>query len=323
MRARHLFLILILAGLGIGAFLFGLKNAVKEEGKRPSKPHTAPPKEAPLRNETPPASSVREIRTPSPEPSVTPKPSQDEKLISMINQLPENEGKIAIIIDDCGNDLKTAEEFMDSDFPLTLAVMPKLRYSAKIAEEAKSKNKDVILHLPMEPVSGINPGPGAIKTDMTPEEIEKVLAEDLQSVPGAEGINNHEGSKATRDEKVMAELISGIKSRNLYFVDSLTVKDSLGIPEAEKAGVPFAKRKIFLDNNNDEEYIAGQLIKLANAAKTEGSAIGIGHVRKSTLEALKKYLPLLQKKGIIIVPVKDLINKDTQTSRPSERGSEN
>ncbi|MCL5773681.1 MAG: divergent polysaccharide deacetylase family protein [Firmicutes bacterium] len=323
MRARHLFLILILAGLGIGAFLIGLKNAVKEEEKKPSKPHAAAPQKAPVRHETPPASSVIEVRTPSPEPSSPPGPAQDEKLLSMINELPENEGKIAIIIDDCGNDLKTAEDFMDSGFPLTLAVMPKLRYSTKIAVEAKSKNQAVILHLPMEPVSEINPGPGEIKTGMTPEEVEKIVAEDLQSVPGAEGINNHEGSKATRDEKVMAELMSGIKSRNLYFVDSLTVKDSLGASEAEKAGVPFARRKIFLDNNNDGEYICGQLIKLARTAKTEGYAIGIGHVRKSTFEALKKYLPLLQEKGITIVPLNDLINKNIQTGSSSERGTRN
>ena len=61
--------------------------------------------------------------------------------------------------------------------------------------------------------------------------------------------------------------------------------------------VPTASRNVFLDNDDDEEKIAQQLMKLVKKSKENSFAIGIGHVKPKTLNVLKTHIPKLQKEG--------------------------
>ena len=61
--------------------------------------------------------------------------------------------------------------------------------------------------------------------------------------------------------------------------------------------VPTASRNVFLDNDDDEEKITVQLMKLVKKSEVKGTAIGIGHVKPKTLNVLKKHIPILKKDG--------------------------
>ena len=83
--------------------------------------------------------------------------------------------KVAFIIDDLGYETEVAKEIMELEFPVTLSILPFLRYSEFIAEEGRKNNQEIILHLPMEPSNSLtDPGPGAIKSNMSEEEIRQV-----------------------------------------------------------------------------------------------------------------------------------------------------
>lgn len=208
--------------------------------------------------------------------------------------LPENHTpKIAIIIDDIGYDRQIAEKFMDLGVKLTFAVLPYGTYHKSLAARAHSRGGEVMLHLPMEPneYPRIKPGKGAILADMSPDTIINLLNASMDEVPYIKGINNHMGSRITSNSAQMYQIFSGIKKKDLYFIDSRTTPKTICKPSARLFRVPFAERDIFLDHVQTEAFVDSQLKKLVALAKAKGQAIGIGHPHEETYSVLKRALP--------------------------------
>tara|TARA_B100001121_G_scaffold2333_1_gene2165 strand:- start:245 stop:1081 length:837 start_codon:yes stop_codon:yes gene_type:complete len=210
-------------------------------------------------------------------------------------------GVIVLVIDDFGyrND-NISDGFLNLSIPLTCAIIPGHTASKKFAEKAVSYGKEVIIHMPMES-ENYSPGEDEYKllTSMTSELLENKLIQAFESLPEAIGMNNHQGSKATSDSKTMTVLASVLKDRGKYFIDSRTSSLTIGEKTMVSFGVPTARRNIFLDNNNDLDKIEEQMNKLANSAKKNGFAVGLGHARKNTLSVLEKVVPDLLDKGFV------------------------
>ena len=160
-----------------------------------------------------------------------------------------------------------------------------------MAALAKDKGRELLVHLPMEPKGWpkVNPGKGALFTDMDAKELRAVLADDLAQVPGARGANNHMGSRFTQTASAMAVVMAELKKRSMYFLDSLTAPHSQGVPQARAAGLPVYKRSVFLDNIRDAGAIMRQLEKAERQAAGTGQAVAIGHPYPETLAALKEW----------------------------------
>ena len=210
-------------------------------------------------------------------------------------------GVIVLVIDDFGyrND-NISDGFLNLSIPITCAIIPGHTASKKFAEKAVSYGKEVIIHMPMES-ENYSPGEDEYKllTSMTSELLENKLIQAFESLPEAIGMNNHQGSKATSDSKTMTVLASVLKDRGKYFIDSRTSSLTIGEKTMISFGVPTARRNIFLDNNNDLDKIEEQINKLANSAKKNGVAVGLGHARKNTLSVLEKVVPRLLNKGFV------------------------
>jgi polysaccharide deacetylase 2 family uncharacterized protein YibQ len=223
---------------------------------------------------------------------------------------PGNGPKLALIIDDCGQWLDTERGFIALPVPLTLSVLPDVHYTGLIAREAAAAGKGVMLHLPMETVSGLYPGPGEVTTEMSDAAIRAMVADDLAQVPLAQGVNNHEGSKASADSRVMGDVVDElVQHGGLFFVDSKTAANSVAEHVAADAGMPTASRDVFLDNQATVTYTETQLREAIAIAKRTGSAIAIGHPRPTTLEAVRAMLPEIAADGVQLVFVKDLVVK--------------
>ncbi|MFH1655951.1 MAG: divergent polysaccharide deacetylase family protein [Candidatus Omnitrophota bacterium] len=217
--------------------------------------------------------------------------------------------KIAIVIDDWGYNRRNLDFVKEVDFPVNLSILPFLPHSKEIANEAKSNNLEIILHLPLEPHEYRRVGleKKMILTNMSQEKVNQIIEDALKSVPYCKGISNHMGSKATEDEGLMKIIFDEMKRKRLYFLDSFVTPESVCAELSKKMKLKFAKRSIFLDNEADPYYIRGQLMSLLDAAARDGQAIGIGHDRKLTLEIIKEFVPKIDKKKIEIVFVSDLV----------------
>ena len=208
-------------------------------------------------------------------------------------------GVIGIVIDDFGyrND-EISDGFLELDARLTYAIIPGHRYSTSFGEKAVESGHEVIVHMPMEN-TGKTYGEEefVLMTAMDNETIQRRLNSAIEEIPTAIGMNNHQGSKASADQNIMSNVAKVMKERGLFFLDSRTTIETIGETTMEVFGVPTARRNIFLDNEDDEEKIEKQLMKLVKRSEEVGFAIGIGHVKPKTLNVLSDQIPKLKKKG--------------------------
>lgn len=221
-------------------------------------------------------------------------------------------GKVALVIDDFGINNPGTKEMLNTNVPFTAAVMPNMLFSREEAELLHAKGHEIILHMPLEAKGGRPEwlGPGALYTGLSSEELQRRLAQGLDSVPYAVGISNHMGSKGSENTAIAGEIVKFAQERNLYVLDSRTSESSLLAKAAEKAGLPWGRRDIFLDNSSNLSSIKKQLRLLIATAKKYGKAIGIGHVGPQgpyTAQAIQELLPEFAKERIQIVPLSELL----------------
>ena len=238
----------------------------------------------------------RENKAKKPEnPIITdkPKPQEQEPDVSAypIQDLPElpSKGKLIFVFDDAGHNLEQLQYFLDLPFPCTIAVLPKLPNSRETARRIRAAGKELILHQPMQALNpNINPGDGAVKPGMDREEIKKIVASNVEEIGPIAGMNNHEGSLITSDEKAMEAVLELCREKNIYFLDSRTSSKSVVPQVAKKLNMSIWERAVFLDNKKDKAYMKKQIIEGLEIASQRGEAIMIGHVFTVDLAILLK-----------------------------------
>jgi len=257
-----------------------------EQKRAPSKPLSYPPPSARLKDQGPPLETAPPPRGTSP--SVTsPRPS----------------AKVAIVIDDLGRESPFSRQLLQWNLPITLSILPFEPHSRDLAIEAHQKRKEVILHLPMEPhgYPKIKPGEGALLLEMTERGLLRQLSRDIDAVPYIKGVSNHMGSRFMEDSKKMKLILSELKRRGFFFLDSRTTPQSVGAQTANSIGLESAERAVFLDHDVSEDAIRQSLQQLARLSLASGKAIGIGHPHDATLKSLKRMIPEMQEKGMEVV----------------------
>ena len=223
---------------------------------------------------------------------------------------PVPKGKMAIILDDWGNSSVVLKQAIAIGRPLTLSVLPHLPFSSRISRQARQNGLGVMLHMPMEAKNPNQPlEPHTILTTSSDAEIIKFLEDALRSVPEAEGVNNHQGSAATSDTRVMKTVLQYLKKRGLFFIDSEVIATSVGGKVAKETGIAFAKRDVFIDNVATVEAVKTKLLQAQKIALKYGQAVVIGHDKKPTLEAIREMIPEFDKNGIELVLVRELLKK--------------
>jgi polysaccharide deacetylase 2 family uncharacterized protein YibQ len=216
--------------------------------------------------------------------------------------------RVAIIIDDLGYDRHLAEKLINLNASLTVAILPHSPHQETIARLAHDRGLEVMLHLPMEPVEypEVNPGPGGLLAAMGPDELLRVLEENLAAVPHVKGVNNHMGSKLTARSEQIYQVFSALKRYGLFFIDSRTTTESVCRASARLFQIPFAQRDVFLDHILEGAFIRKQLRELVRIAQLKGEAVGIAHPHPLTYTILKEELPALHQQ-VEIVPASRLV----------------
>ena len=224
--------------------------------------------------------------------------------------------QLAIVIDDfAGAPKNGTPAFFALRKPLTFAVMPNFPDSASVAQRAVQLGYQVLVHLPMEPFRGkaSHLGPGTIYVHLNDAEIEQRVHAAIASVPGAVGVNNHMGSRATADARVMRTVLRVVRSYGMFFLDSRTTDRSVVCEVAAELGVPCGKRDCFLDNVNEIGYIKERLREAARIARKRGSAVVIGHVGATganTAQAIREMLRELEAQGVELKYLSTVILND-------------
>jgi polysaccharide deacetylase 2 family uncharacterized protein YibQ len=231
--------------------------------------------------------------------------------------------KVAFVIDDFGNNMDGTWEMMNMPIPLTIAVMPFLPTTKRDATWAHEKKHEVFVHLPMEPIKGKRSwlGPGAITTDLSNEEIRERVNKAIDDVPFAIGVNNHMGSKATADPRVMRIVLEVCRERGLIYLDSRTTAKSVAGSIAQELGVPYLENQLFLDDQYTSKHIRKQMEMLCKNIGTTNICVAIGHVGppgKKTASILRDFISRIKKDAEIVTISKIIsdINAQKAHNRP-------
>lgn len=272
-------------------FLFGPWEKGRQEVRKPLHEQQAPPKRVVPKSVAPPQPVVNPVL-----------PKEEAK-----SSPPAARPRVAIVIDDMGYRRETGEQLIRLNLPLSFAFLPHGPHMASLLNEAERLDRDILLHFPMEPDNAkVDAGPGVITLGMVRNGLEKIFADDLAQVPAAIGINNHMGSKFTRNREAMQAFLHQVKTRNLFFLDSRTDVKSVGEEVARELGVKTGHRSVFLDNDQARDKVEAQLESLFAVAEKRGSAIGIGHPTETTLAVLEE-LSRSKTQRVTVVAIHELM----------------
>ena len=210
--------------------------------------------------------------------------------------------KLAIVIDDMGYNIPLTRKFENLRLPFAFAFLPYAPFTHELSQELSARGFIVMIHMPSQPEDYPvhNPGDDAIFLWTSKKDTFKKLEEAYKIIPTALGLNNHMGSAILRDRRHLDYIMEFLKEKNLFFVDSATVKDSLGCIEAKRYNVPCAKREVFLDDIKRVSYIKGQIRVALAMLRRKNEVLAIGHCNEETYEALYQMRNILKR---YMVPV--------------------
>ncbi|WP_052534688.1 divergent polysaccharide deacetylase family protein [Candidatus Phaeomarinobacter ectocarpi] len=230
----------------------------------------------------------------------------------------DNRPAIALMIDDLGVVPDRSAHALRLPTEVTLSFLPYGPVSRPLAQAAAAKGHEIFLHVPMEPRGQANPGPNALMTKDSDRQLraklDKQIADLADAAPLA-GINNHMGSRATADRRVMDEVMRGAAERGLVFVDSITTRNSKARVAAATYDVPFIARDVFLDHGEGEDFLLAQLDELERQARTRGIAVAIAHPHSTSLEILDVWVRGLEAKGLRLVTIREAIDMQSRRSQ--------
>lgn len=226
-------------------------------------------------------------------------------------QVSRQRPQVAIIMDDMGRNLAGFRDVISLTLPVTPAILPQTSYATRGAGILKREGREYMIHLPMEPKNypAVSPGPEALMTKLDKQEIRRRVQLYMQRVPGAVGGNNHMGSRFTEDRPAMHTVLEELKDAGLFFVDSRTIGDSVAFDEARRMGLRTAQRNIFLDNEENVDYVGKQLHKMIGIAEEKGIAIAICHPHPQTFAALRRNESWLRAQDVDYVLVSQLVRR--------------
>ena len=240
--------------------------------------------------------------------------SVSENEISLENNIKNNKN-IVLVIDDIGYNLMQLKPFLNFPGPMTFAVLPDLPYTQEAIILIKNAGKEIILHQPMEAEGIADEGFGAIYSKMSESDIIQILEKNIDQIPYIVGISNHMGSLATRDQLIVETVLDTASSYGLYFLDSLTIRDSLVGPAAAQKRMEIWERDVFLDNKPDRESIEKKMEEGKQIASTNGRAILIGHVWSSELaQTLMDIYPALIEEGFSLSTISRIMMEEANAN---------
>lgn len=250
--------------------------------------------------------------------AASPPPVGEEPSASAVPGLPPGTGpqpRIAIVVDDCGYDPPRDAEWLKFPEKITLAIIPFGPSSRRLAQSAHARGFGVLIHVPMEPEGNVSDATDGfrLRRGMDGKEMGDLLGRMISENPWASGVSNHMGSAFTADPYSMAALAAFLKSKGLFFLDSMTTSRSVAVKTSLQAGIPVARRDVSLDADMPPEEMRIQWKRTLSIAKEKGKAVLVCHGRRESLRAILDLVPDLEAEGVRAVTLKELLAKE----RPS------
>ncbi len=215
--------------------------------------------------------------------------------------------KLAILFDDFGYQAKNENQVLKMPINVSVAIFPNAPDSHEMMQKAHQQGREILIHLPMEPISKQPLEKNTLTPDMSSQEVKRIVDQAIASIPYAVGINNHQGSKMTSSLSGMQNVMQAMAPHHLFFLDSMTIAGTKSVQAAQGTSVKVIKRNVFLDDVQSNAEIRHQFQRAIALARRNGFAIAIGHPHPTTVAAVQQELASLPP-DIQLVRPSDLLN---------------
>jgi polysaccharide deacetylase 2 family uncharacterized protein YibQ len=128
--------------------------------------------------------------------------------------------RLALVLFGFGDDAEFARGMFGLPVPFAAAIVAGTKHSPGLFRGARDRDRECVLHLPLEPVNypQVNPGPGTITVTMRPAQITGLVRRYLDQSGDVVAVANHMGSLATQDMAVMTAVYRELKRQKLHFI---------------------------------------------------------------------------------------------------------
>jgi polysaccharide deacetylase 2 family uncharacterized protein YibQ len=157
--------------------------------------------------------------------------------------------RLALVLYGFGDDPEAAAAFFRLPAPFAVAVVPGARWSPAMLRAARAAQREIVLHVPLEPVNypQVNPGPGTLLVTIPPARITGTLRRWLDQAGPVSAVANHMGSLATQDMAVMGAVYRELRRRGLPFVHLQPAAGAVCKALAAERGVAYEEPDVTLD----------------------------------------------------------------------------
>lgn len=219
--------------------------------------------------------------------------------------------RMAVIVSGLGLSADATARAIKLPKEVTLSFTP---YGADLEADvaaAREAGHEVLLDLPMEPISypADDPGPHTLLTSLNPSDNIARLDWLLGRFKAYVGVINHMGSRFTASPEPLRPILRALKDRGLMFVDSRSTSKSVAAGLAGQMQLPRAMNDRFLDHEPTRGAIDQSFAAAEGDARARGYALVVARPFPVTLERMAAWLPMLESRGIEIVPVTALADK--------------
>ena len=216
-----------------------------------------------------------------------------------------NKPKIALIITNLGLNRRSTELAITLPKQCALGFLPYTKTLKPLLNKAQSKGHEVYLYLPLQTSNSFeSQSKHVLSTTLPPEEIALRLQIILNSHMKYDGVYSNYKEVFTDNIKASMSVFDQIADKNLIFIMGKGRTDK--VEKHFKMHNNIIASNIVLDEEVDKKSIKVKLEDLAKLAEKNGVALGYSQGFVLSVEMIRDWIPSLQKRGILIVPVSSL-----------------
>ena len=220
--------------------------------------------------------------------------------------------RLALVMFGFGDDAARADSFFAVPVPFAVAVLAGAKESQGSFRAAHQHGRELVLHLPLEPLNypQVNPGPGTLLVTMKPAKVASELAHDLGQAGAVTAVANHMGSLATQDMTLMRALYRELKKRHLVFLHISPVAGSVCKSLAADMGVDYVEPDAVVDHetrSSDRRGLERRWKEILKQARERGRLVVWMRATPLTRAWLAGAITPKRLEGISVVPLSALM----------------
>jgi polysaccharide deacetylase 2 family uncharacterized protein YibQ len=222
--------------------------------------------------------------------------------------------RLALVLFGFGNDLDRARRVFDLSVPFAVALVPDTRASGAMFRAAHQAGREVVLHIPLEPINypQLNPGPGTLLVTMKPDRATGTVRRWLDQSGPVVGVANHMGSLATQDMTLMGAVYRELRRRHLPFIHAQPAAGAVCRSLAAEMGVIYDEPDAVLDTEarartaKDLDRRWGEILKQTRA---RGRAVVWVRLTPLTSDWLRRATTVKRLGGVDLAPLSGVIRR--------------